>query len=110
MRIYKGSQILLCVIWFAFTVISTGSKDGWSKFGVFNKCADSVNVDGNNEFGFIKFLTLIEIFIFYMAIALGLRCIYKIEMDERVLNDPFEDIDQQPAQNEMNPIPNTENP
>jgi hypothetical protein len=94
LRIYKISQVCLCICWFTFTIISSGSKDGWTKFGVFNKCSNSVNVDGNNDFGFIKFLTVIEIFIFYMAIALGVRCIYKIETDDRVLSDPFDDTDQ----------------
>jgi hypothetical protein len=81
----------LIILWFTFSVISTGSKDGWMKFGTFEKCVNEVNVDGNNSFGFSKFLTVVEIFLYYTAILLGVRCVYKIEFDERVVKDPFED-------------------
>ena len=72
------SQIALIILWFSFTIISTGSKDGWTKFGTFKKCTDEVNIDGKNNFGFIKFLIVIEVFLYYTAIALGVRCMYKI--------------------------------
>ena len=78
MKFYKLSQIALIILWFTFTIISTGSKDGWTKFSTFNKCSNDVNVDGKNNFGFIKFLVVIEIFMYYSAIALGIRCMYKI--------------------------------
>ena len=91
LRFYKLSQTALIILWFTFTIISTGSKDGWTKFATFKKCTDEVNIDGKNNFGFIKFLIIIEISLYYVAIGLGVRCMYKIQFDERVVSDPFED-------------------
>jgi hypothetical protein len=55
----------------------------------FNKC-EMVNPGGHNSFGFSTFLTVIECFLYYSAMGLGLHSIHKVHTDEKVLKDPFE--------------------
>lgn len=56
----------------------------------FKKC-DEVNPNGHNSFGFSTFLAVVENFLYYTALGLGLFCIHKIHTDSNVLDDPFEE-------------------
>ena len=81
------TQAFLVILWFTNAIISSGSKNGWTKFGKFKTC---LNEDPDSIFEFAKFLTVIEIFIYYLCMGLGIRCIYKVYSDEKVTTDPFE--------------------
>ena len=67
-----------------------GSYNGWIKLNKFKKC-DVVNPNGHNSFGFSTFLAIIENFLYYSALALGIISIYKIHTKSTVLEDPFEE-------------------
>ena len=81
------TQTFLIIMWFTNAIISSGSKNGWTKFGKFKHCL-SEGVENNFEFA--KFLTVVEIFLYYLCMCLGIRCVYKVYTDEKVTSDPFE--------------------
>ena len=76
------------MLWFIFTLINTGSINGWSKLGTFGTCD---KMSPNNNFGFNKFLTVLEITIYYICFALGAFCMNRIQYDLAVTLDPFEE-------------------
>ena len=90
------TQAFLCILWFTCAIISSGSKNGWTKFATFHACLKEEGV--YNEFGFAKFLTVVECLIYYASMCLGIRCLWKVHTDEKVTSDPFED----PPAQEMN--------
>ena len=59
------------------------------KLEVFNEC-DTVNMTGSNNFGFARFLTMFEIIVYYICIALGCYNLYRLRIDETILEDTFE--------------------
>ena len=66
-------------MWFIFAIISSGAHNGWTKLGTFSKCVNDVNKNGSNSFGFSKFLTVMEIFMYYIAMTLGTLVLHKIK-------------------------------
>ena len=73
------TQTFLVILWFTFAIISSGSKNGWTRFGKFKHCRAD---DPDSNFEFAKFLTLVEIFLYYLCMALGIKCIYKVYTDD----------------------------
>lgn len=86
MQFYKYSQTFLCFLWFIFTIISSGSQNGWAKLGVLSGCETE-----NNTFGFAKFLTIVEIFMYYISCGLGLFSMWTMNKNLEVVLDPFEE-------------------
>ena len=60
---------------------------------MFNQC-EALAI-GFNQFGFVRFLTVIEIFLYYAAFGLGVYCLVTINKNLDVILDPFEEILQQ---------------
>ena len=79
-------------MWFVFAIISSGSQNGWAKLSTFSEC-EVVNSEGINSFGFSKFLTIVEIALYYASMSLGIYCIRRLTIDEYIKNDPFEEKD-----------------
>ena len=77
-------------MWFLFTIISSGSHNGWAKFSTFSQCENDVNKSGSNNFGFAKFLMLVEIALYSIAIGVGIWTVKKVHTDNEVVLDPFE--------------------
>ena len=76
-KIYKLGQIFLCILWFCFTIIDDGSYNGWIKMGRFADC-ETINPKGHNSFGFSTFLAIIENFLYYAAMGLGIYSIHRL--------------------------------
>ena len=73
------TQAFLVVLWFAYAIIGSGAKNGWTKFTKFKHCHLD---DPESKFEFAKFLTVVEIMIYYLSMLLGIRCIYKVYSDD----------------------------
>ena len=73
------TQTFLVILWFTFAIISSGSKNGWTRFSKFKQCRGD---DPDSNFEFAKFLTVVEIFVYYLCMALGIKCIYKVYTDD----------------------------
>jgi hypothetical protein len=78
-----------------FTLINTGSINGWAKLTTFENCETKYNTGGENKFGFCKFLSVIEITIYYICFALGAYCMNRVQYDLAVTLDPFEESESQ---------------
>ena len=89
---YKITQSFLCLMWFVFAIISSGSQNGWARFSTFSEC-ETVNLQGVNSFGFSKFLTIVEIALYYASMILGIYCIRKLATEDYITSDPFEEKD-----------------
>jgi len=53
----------------------------------FNQCRTEYLID--SKFGFNRFLTILEIFFYYLSVYLGIYCVYKVQTDQRVTQEPF---------------------
>lgn len=94
-KIYKVSQLFICILWFCFAIMADGSYNGWVKMKRFSQCKE---INPDNTFGFSTFLAVIENMLYYAAIGLGLFCIHKIHTDPSSLDDPFEEVDNRQGQ------------
>lgn len=80
----------MCILWFIFTIVGSGCYNGWAKLGVFNECDSEININGSNNFGFARFLTIFEIFTYYVCIGLGSFNLYRLKVDPTIIEDTFE--------------------
>ena len=99
-KIYKLAQIFLCILWFCFTIIDDGSYNGWIKLSRFGDCV-IINPKGHNSFGFSTFLAIIENFLYYAAMGLGIFSIHKLHYNSQILEDPFEEVEQRQGQSDV---------
>ena len=86
-KFYKLSQGVLVAMWFLFTIISSGSHAGWTRFSDFSKCSEL----NQGSFGFCKLLALVEITMYYSSCFLGSFCLYALNTDPKILAHPFEE-------------------
>lgn len=66
-KIYRITQILLCILWFVFSIIGAGCFNGWVKIKTLSKCG----------LGFSIFLVVVESLLYLTACGLGIFCVVK---------------------------------
>lgn len=68
-KIYYAAQIFQCVLFFIFTIIHSGAMNGFTKLPILNEC----------DLGFSVFLSVVEIILYYLTIAIGVFSLLTIQ-------------------------------